>query len=162
MSILPVSQVVDCQSKGKTGEEERQEPAIPHWVHVDLKQCMCTSQPHISNHYINLILFVLSISGWVESLPLADVILGQRRAKSGLGREKRKKESDKNAHILTVDTAALPSFSDTISLSSSPVYSESSSHSSSINFMLSFIIHEKFIYIQCFRKLIFLWLTLIF
>ena len=38
---------------------------------------------------------------------------------------------DKNAHILTVNIAVLPSLSDTISLSSSPIYSESSSFPSS-------------------------------
>ena len=80
-----------------------------------------------------------SNSEWV--VPLAQVILGLWEPKLGWGRKK----TDKNAHILTVNTAVLPSLSDTISLSSAPIYSESSIHPSSgvINFMLPVIIHEK-------------------
>ena len=44
---------------------------------------------------------------------------------------------DKNAHILTVNIAALPSLSDTISLSFSSVYSESNTHPSSESTTLS-------------------------
>ena len=54
---------------------------------------------------------------------------------------------DKNADILTVNIAVLPSLSNTTPLSSSPIYSESSTHpsSKSINFMPAVIIHEKHI-----------------
>ena len=44
-----------------------------------------------------------------------------------MGQEK----NDKNAHISTVNFAVLPSLSDTASLSSSPIYSGSSTHPSS-------------------------------
>ena len=55
-----------------------------------------------------------------ELFPLAQVILGLRGAKLAWGRKK----NDKNAHILTVNIAVLPSLSDTMSLSSSAIYSE--------------------------------------
>ena len=56
-----------------------------------------------------------------------------------MGQEK----PDKNADILTVNIAVLPSLSDTVSLSSSPIYSGSIVWV--INFMLAIIIHEEYI-----------------
>ena len=53
--------------------------------------------------------------------------IGARRCKVMVGQEK----TDKNAHISTVNIAVLPSLLDTISLSFSPNYSESSNHPSS-------------------------------
>ena len=73
----------------------------------------------------NLTLFVPSNSEWVAS-PSPSNIWAKRR-KVGTGQEKH----DKDAHISTVNIAVLPSLSDTTSLSSFPVYSESSTHPSS-------------------------------
>ena len=68
----------------------------------------------------------------------------------------KKKKKEKGAHISTVNTAVSLSRSDTISLSSSSIYSESSTHP------LSSSMKSIYIYIQCFRELIFLWLATIF
>ena len=62
-----------------------------------------------------------------------------------MGQEKH----NKNADILTLNTAVLPSLSDTISLSCSTVYSESSSHpssESSTSCSLSTAMKSRFIY----------------
>ena len=63
--------------------------------------------------------------------------------------QKNKEKHDKNADISTVNTAVLPSLSDTISLSCSTVYSESSSHpssESSTSCSLSTAMKSRFIY----------------
>ena len=87
-----------------------------------------------------------------ESLPLAQV------TKVWVGQEK----THKNALISTVSIAVLPSLSDTISLSSSPVYSESSIHpSSELSSLCSLSKSMKTIY-PMLQKLIFLWLAIIF
>ena len=74
---------------------------------------------------IILTLFVPSDSEWVASTSPSNI--GAERSKVGVGQEK----PDQNAHISTVNTAVLPSLSDTVSLSSSPIYSESRTHPSS-------------------------------
>ena len=74
------------------------------------------------NNYIQLNPFVPSNSNWVASPSPSS--FGAKRSKVGVWQEK----PDKNAHISTVKTAQLPSLSDTMSLSSSLVYSESSTH----------------------------------
>ena len=68
---------------------------------------------------------------------------------------------DKNAHISTVNIAVLPSLCDTMSLSSFPIYLESSTHPlSELTTLRTLSSSMKSIY--CFRKLIFLWLAIIF
>ena len=59
-------------------------------------------------------------------LPLAQVILGLRGAKLGWVRKNPRQKKKKKAHISTVNIAVLPSLSDTVSLSSYPIHSESS------------------------------------
>ena len=85
--------------------------------------------------------------------------IGATRSKVGLGQDK----PDRNAHISTVNIAVLPSLADTVSLPSLPVYSELNTHLSLESTTLSLQSSAmKSIYIQCFRKLIFLWLAIIF
>ena len=69
-----------------------------------------------------LTLCVPSTFEWVASPCPSNI--GAKRSKVQVGQEK----PNKNAQILTVNFAVLPSLSDTISLSSSPLYSESGSH----------------------------------
>ena len=71
-----------------------------------------------------LTLFMPSKSEWVASSSPSDI--GAKRSKVGVGEEK----TDINAHISTVNIAVLPSLFDTVSLSSSPIYSESSTRPS--------------------------------
>ena len=71
-------------------------------------------------------LFVPSHLEWVASPGPSDNI-GAKRSEVGVGQEK----LDKNANISTVSVAVLSSLSDTISLSFSPIYSESGIHPSS-------------------------------
>ena len=66
----------------------------------------------------SLTLFVPTNSEWVASPGPSNI--GLRGAKFGYS----SKKTDKNAHTLIVNIAVLQSVSDTISLSSSPVYSE--------------------------------------
>ena len=75
----------------------------------------------------SLTLFVPSNCEWVTSPGPSNI--GAKRLKVGVGQE----EPDKNAHIATVTVTVLPSLSGTISLSSSPIYSESSTHPSSMS-----------------------------
>ena len=72
-----------------------------------------------------LTLFVPSNLEWVTSPSPSNI--GAKRSKVGLGQEK----PDINADISTVNIAVLPSLSDTMSLSYSPIYSESSTNPSS-------------------------------
>ena len=72
----------------------------------------------------SLTLFIPSNSERVASPSPSNI--GAERSKAGVGQEK----PDKNAHISTVNITVLPSLSDTVSLSSSPIYSESSTHPS--------------------------------
>ena len=65
-------------------------------------------------------------------------------SKLGVGQEK----TDKNAYISTVNTVVLPSLSDTMLFSFSPVYSELGIHPLSKSLTLcslSSFIHEKYI-----------------
>ena len=80
---------------------------------------------HCRNPLKELTLFVRSNSEWVASPDPSNI--GAKMSKVWVGQEK----PDNNAHISTVNIAVLPSLSDAISLSSSPVYSESNIHPSS-------------------------------
>ena len=72
-----------------------------------------------------LTLFVPSNSEWIASPGPSNI--GAKRSKIWVGHEK----PNKNGHISTVNTAVLPSLSDTTSLSRTPVYPQSSTHPSS-------------------------------
>ena len=72
-----------------------------------------------------LTLSILSNSEWVASRSPSNI--RAERSKVGVGQEK----PNKNARISTVNIAVLSSLSDTISLFSSPIYAESSTHPSS-------------------------------
>ena len=87
-----------------------------------------------------LTLFVPSNSQCVACPGPSDI--GAKRSKVGVGQEK----PDKNAHILTVNNAVLPSLSNTSSLSSSPSYSESRAHPSSESSTLCLLSSMKSIY----------------
>ena len=90
-------------------------------------------------------LTLASNSEWVASLGPSNAVA--KRNKDGVGQEKQ----DKNAHISTVNTAVLPSLSDTLSLSPSPIYSESSTHlssESSTSYLLSSSIKSIFPMLQ--------------
>ena len=69
-----------------------------------------------------LTLFLPSNFEWATSPSPSNI--GAKTSTVGMWQEKRYK----NAHILTAGISVLPSLSDTTSLSSSPVYSESSTH----------------------------------
>ena len=98
-----------------------------------------------------LTLFVSRTSEWVASPGPSNI--GAKRGKVWVGHDK----PDKNVHILTVSTAVLPLFSDTTSLSSSPIYSESRTHpSSELSSSCPLSIYPKL------QKQIFLWLAIIF
>ena len=73
----------------------------------------------------SLTLFIPNNSEWIASPGPSNT--EAKRSKVGLGKEK----PGTNTHVSTVNTAVLPSLSDTISLSSSPLYSESNTHPSS-------------------------------
>ena len=72
--------------------------------------------------WYTLTLSIPSNSEWVASPGPRNI--GAKRSTVRVEQEK----PDKNAHILIVNTAVLPALSDTISLYSSPVYSESSTY----------------------------------
>ena len=103
-----------------------------------------------------LTLFVPSNSEWVTSPSPSNT--GAKRSKIEVGQEK----TNKDAYILMVNIAVLPSLSDTLLLSSSqfvqneaPIYH--------LSHQLRVCCHHQWkVSIQCFRKLIFLWLAIIF
>ena len=85
-------------------------------------------------------LFVPSNSEWVTSPGPSNT--GAKRSKVWVGHE----EPDKNAHISTVNTAVLPSLSDTISPFRIPVYSDQAPiHHPSHHLYAGYQNHRKYI-----------------
>ena len=109
----------------------------------------------VSSVCFPLFLFVPSNSEWVASPGPSNI--GAKRSKVWVGQEK----PNKNAHILKVNIAVLPSLSDTISLSSSPVYWESSTHPSSESSSLCSLSKSMKSIYPMLQKLIFLWLAIV-
>ena len=89
------------------------------------QQQVVTSRDRKAHCGLNLTLFLPSNSEWVASRNPSNV--GAKRCKVWTGQEK----NNKNAHISTVNIAVLLSLSELTSLSSSSIYSESSTHWSS-------------------------------
>ena len=103
-----------------------------------------------------LTLFIPSSSEWV-AFPSSSEIWAEW-SKVGVGQEK----PGGSAHILAVNFAVLPSLCDTTSLSSFQfVPSQASIHCLSHQ-LYAVCQHPWKVYILCFRKLIFLWLAIIF
>ena len=103
----------------------------------------------------SLTLFVPSNSEWVASPGTSNT--GAKRSKVWEGQEK----NDQNAHRSTVNIAVLPSLTDIVSLSSSPVYSASTRPSSESSSLCSLSKSIESVY-PVLKKLTFLWLAIVF
>ena len=99
--------------------------------------------------------FVPSNSEWV-AFPSPSNIGAKMHRWDGAGK------TYKNVHISTVNTAVLPSLSDTISLSSSPIYSESSAHPSSQSSTLCLLSSSMKSLYPMLQKTNFLWIAIVF
>ena len=118
--------------------------------------CLDKSVVMLELSFSMLTLWVPSNFEWVASPGPSNI--GAKRSKVGLEPEK----PNKNVYILTFNIALLPLLSDTISLFSSPVYSESNTHPSfESSTLCSLSSSMKSIY-PMLQKLIFLWRDIIF
>ena len=115
-----------------------------------------SAQFHRLQGLFDLTLSVPSNSEWVVSSGPSNI--GAKRNKVGVAQEK----PDKNAHISTVNIAVLPLLSDTIIHSSSRFIQNQAAIHCSSHQLYARCRHPCKVSIQCFRKLIFLWLATVF
>ena len=102
----------------------------------------------------SLTLFVPSNSERVASPSSSNI--GAKRSKAGVGQEK----PDKNAHISTINIAVLPLLWHSFTLLLPNLFTMK--HLSIVHQLYARHHHLWKIYILCFRKLIFLWLSVVF